>query len=53
MRTSHRIHRTHSESGIALPHRHVVLMLISAVAISLVISSGTESSIGRQTIGQP
>ena len=39
MRTSHRIHRTHSESGIALLIAMFVLMLISAVAISLVISS--------------
>ena len=45
MKTSHRIHRTHSESGIALLIAMFVLMLISAVAISLVISSGTESSL--------
>jgi len=45
MKTSHRIHRTHSESGIALLIAIFVLMLISAVAISLVVSSGTESSL--------
>ena len=45
MKTSHRIRRTRSESGIALLIAMFVLMLISAVAISLVISSGTESSL--------
>ncbi len=45
MKTSHKIRTTRSESGIALLIAIFVLMLISAVAISLVVSSGTESSL--------
>jgi hypothetical protein len=45
MKTSHKIRRTRSESGIALLIAIFVLLLISAVAISLVVSSGTESSL--------
>src|SRR5437667_690542 len=45
MKTSRKIHRTRSESGIALLIAIFVLLLISAIAISLVVSSGTESSL--------
>src|SRR5258705_2555383 len=45
MKTSHKIRTTRSESGVALLIAMFVLMLISAVAISLGISSGTESSL--------
>ena len=45
MKTSRKIRRTRSESGIALLIAIFVLMLISAVAISMVVSSGTESSL--------
>lgn len=45
MKTSRKTRRTRSESGIALLIAIFVLMLISAVAISLVVSSGTESSL--------
>jgi hypothetical protein len=45
MKASRKTRRMHSESGIALLIAIFVLMLISAVAISLVVSSGTESSL--------
>src|SRR5882762_10922823 len=45
MKTSNRIHKNRSESGIALLIAIFVLLLISAVAISLVVSAGTESSL--------
>jgi hypothetical protein len=45
MKTSQKIRKMNSESGIALLIAIFVLMLISAVAISLVVSSGTESSL--------
>src|SRR5436853_1494335 len=45
MKTSYKIRKTRSESGIALLIAIFVLLLISAVAISLVVSSGTESSL--------
>src|SRR5437867_2412389 len=45
MKTSYKIRKSRSESGIALLIAIFVLLLISAVAISLVVSSGTESSL--------
>src|SRR5438552_9481802 len=45
MKTAYKIRKTRSESGIALLIAIFVLLLISAVAISLVVSSGTESSL--------
>src|SRR6266481_9505955 len=45
MRANHRKNRNHSQSGVALFIAIFVLLLITAVAISLVIAAGGESAL--------